>query len=157
MNTSPERNINFNAHGIKAKIAIAASALAIASSTSAEAQSTPSQEGIVAYPHLDLTHDKSETIHSIKPRPPIRLPVVLKRIGGCESNGSPTAKIDYRAQNRYTTASGGFQFLDSTWDNFRGYRRAMHAPPRVQKIKAKRTLRNHGTRPWAASQHCWAY
>ena len=44
----------------------------------------------------------------------------------------------YRAQNPTSTASGAYQFLDSTWRNVApkaghpGWSRAIHAPPRVQ-------------------------
>ena len=43
-----------------------------------------------------------------------------------ESRGNP------RAQNRHSTASGLYQFIDGTWHNFRGYRHAKDAPPSVQ-------------------------
>lgn len=83
------------------------------------------------------------------------LPWILRRIGGCESAGAPTARIDYQAQNRDSTASGGYQFLDSTWNKFHGYRRAKFAPPDTQDKKAKQTLSKEGTSPWASSRSCW--
>jgi Transglycosylase-like domain len=48
-----------------------------------------------------------------------------------ESGGSP------RAQNPSSTASGLWQFLDSTWAGFGGYARAMDAPVSVQNDKAR--------------------
>lgn len=87
---------------------------------------------------------------------PSPLPIILRKIGGCESNGSATAPIDYEAYSKISTASGGFQFLDSTWSNFKGYKRAMYAPPHIQDWRAKIELKNNGTSPWNESKHCWA-
>lgn len=49
----------------------------------------------------------------------------------CESGGNLTA------QNRHSTASGKWQILDSTWNGFGGYSRAMYAPESVQDDKAR--------------------
>lgn len=43
---------------------------------------------------------------------------------------------DYTAQAAGSTASGAYQFIDSTWDDFQGYARAADAPPEVQDAKA---------------------
>jgi hypothetical protein len=83
------------------------------------------------------------------------LPPILKRIGGCETNNSPKAKINYKAENPNSTASGGFQFLFTTWNNFMGYREAKDAPARVQNKKAIMTYKSAGTGPWKSSQGCW--
>jgi hypothetical protein len=131
-----------------------------------EIQTEPGKlEGIggIALSKIDGEHHDPSDKDDIEVPPPkkkhhhhrVKLPLILKRIGGCESNGSPHAKINYRAENSHSTASGGFQFLDTTWKNFRGYSRAMYAPPRDQKIKAKRTLKKYGTSPWTASRPCW--
>jgi hypothetical protein len=48
----------------------------------------------------------------------------------CESGGNPTA------QNPRSTASGTWQILDSTWNGYGGYSRAMYAPVEVQNAKA---------------------
>lgn len=78
------------------------------------------------------------------------LPSILIRIRACESGG------DYTAQNPSSTASGAFQFLDSTWAGYKGYSRAMYAPPAIQDERAVMEYNANGTSPWMASQHCWA-
>ncbi len=55
---------------------------------------------------------------------------ILATIRTLESGG------DYTARARGSTASGAYQFLDSTWDGYGGYRRAGNAPPAVQDAKA---------------------
>ncbi len=63
----------------------------------------------------------------------------------------------YQAQNPYSTASGAYQFLDSTWRNVSasaghgGYRRAKDAPHEVQDAVALWTFHNIGRSPWAGS------
>lgn len=80
---------------------------------------------------------------------------MLRRIGGCESADAPTAVIDYQAQNPISTASGGFQILDSTWGNFGGYSKARYAPPSIQIAEAEQLYGAEGTRPWISSESCW--
>ncbi len=50
---------------------------------------------------------------------------------------------DIHAQNPRSTASGKWQFLDSTWAGFGGVRKARYADERTQDTKA-RLLWNHG-------------
>jgi Transglycosylase-like domain len=85
----------------------------------------------------------------------VKVPRILRRIGGCESGGGPHARIRYRAQNPVSSASGGYQFLYSAWGHFRGYAQARDAPPWVQDRKAVKTFRKYSTRPWLASKACW--
>ncbi len=88
------------------------------------------------------------------------------RIGGCESGGGPSMPVVYTAANPRSTASGAYQYLDSTWrtedsdgdgrkDSYGGYSRAKDAPPSVQEARMDADLAN-GTGPWASSRYCWA-
>ena len=58
------------------------------------------------------------------------LDVVLLTIRTLESGG------DYTAEAAGSTASGAYQFLESSWAGYRGYQRASDAPPAVQDAKA---------------------
>ena len=61
---------------------------------------------------------------------PAELATILAAIRTLESGG------DYTAAASASTASGAYQFLDSTWDGYGGYARALDAPPPVQDAKA---------------------
>jgi hypothetical protein len=56
---------------------------------------------------------------------------ILGTIRKLESGGNYTAK------NPSSTASGAYQFLDSSWAGYGGYRRAADAPAHVQDAKAR--------------------
>ena len=56
--------------------------------------------------------------------------VVLETIRNLESGGN------YQAHAAGSTASGAYQFLDSTWGGYGGYQHAADAPPSVQDAKA---------------------
>ena len=88
------------------------------------------------------------------PPPPTTLPAVLVAIRECESGGS------YAAENPTSTASGGFQYLDSSWRSYGyaaryGVARASMASPAQQDEAALDTLARSGTTPWNASRGCW--
>lgn len=73
----------------------------------------------------------------------------LDAIARCESGGS------YQAQNKSSTASGKYQYLDSSWGGYGGYSHAKDAPPSLQDQKAHQDYSRSGSRPWAASRGCW--
>ena len=79
------------------------------------------------------------------------LPSILVAIRGCESGH------DYTARNPRSSASGAFQFIDSTWRAYGDSRwsRAYLAPRDVQDAAALRLYRASGTSPWNASRSCW--
>ena len=60
--------------------------------------------------------------------------VILATIRTLESGG------DYAAQARGASASGAYQFIDSTWNQYGGYVRAGDAPPDVQDAKASEMI-----------------
>lgn len=62
--------------------------------------------------------------------PPLSGPLPPASVQACESKG------DYQAENPRSSASGGWQILDGTWDGYGGYARASDAPRAVQDAKA---------------------
>jgi len=68
----------------------------------------------------------------------------------CESGGNPTA------QNRTSTASGAYQFLDSTWRGLGGTGRAKDASFAEQTRIANKQYALSGFTAWNASRSCWA-
>lgn len=82
------------------------------------------------------------------------VPQILIDIRSCESGHS------YTAQNPVSTASGAYQFLNSSWAAY-GHssrywvRTAAEATPAQQDEAALMTWERDGTRPWYASRHCW--
>ncbi len=71
-----------------------------------------------------------------------------ERIAECESGGN------YTAQNPRSSASGKYQYLDSTWNGYGGYESAKDAPPAVQEERFAKDIAVSSS-PWNASRHCW--
>lgn len=92
----------------------------------------------------------------------LALPSTLDKIRACESgerDGAGRAipgTYSYTAKNIRSTASGAYQYLDTTWGGHEGYHRAYLAPRRVQDARALRDYRNGDHHSlWAASRGCW--
>lgn len=60
----------------------------------------------------------------------VRMDAVLATIRTLESGG------DYAARAAGSSASGAYQFIDTTWARYHGYPSAWQAPPQVQDAKA---------------------
>lgn len=67
----------------------------------------------------------------------------------CESSGN------YAAQNPTSTASGAYQFLDTTWHGLGYSGRAKDAPAAQQDAAFDKLYASQGTSPWVSSQPCW--
>lgn len=99
-----------------------------------------------------------------QPLPASQIPDELERIRDCESgdrraDGTATpGSHSYAAENKTSTASGAYQYLDSTWGVVDGYSRAVHAPPGVQDRRALRDYAKYQrgeADPWRESASCW--
>jgi hypothetical protein len=60
---------------------------------------------------------------------------LLPKVRDVESTGN--YKADRASTHPGQTASGAYQYTDSTWNGYQGYKRAVDAPPEVQDAKAK--------------------
>lgn len=94
----------------------------------------------------------------VQEREAVRMHPFLVCVRHHESDRGPYPHVNgYQAKNPYSTASGAYQFLNSTWRNVSvkaghpGYARAMDAPAWVQDGVALWTYHNVGRSPWASS------
>jgi Transglycosylase-like domain len=92
------------------------------------------QNGFGIHPDLNLDHVTAFLMNALKTH---------------ESAGN------YDAKNPHSTASGGYQVTNGTWNNFGGYPRAVDAPPQVQDAWAKQNisqnLKRYGGDPFKAT------
>ena len=84
----------------------------------------------------------------------VYVPPILLEIRRCESGGN------YKAANPYSSARGAYQFLTGSWAAYGhaaryGVSQAHLASNAQQDEAALITWQRDGTRPWAASRHCW--
>jgi hypothetical protein len=88
--------------------------------------------------------------------PPVVLPPLLEKIAWCESRNNPKAK------NRYSTASGRFQFLKGSWAY---YGKKLWGDELVNKDVfdyedntelALYVYKRNGTSDWLESKPCWS-
>lgn len=76
---------------------------------------------------------------------------IQARIRWCESRN------DYNAQNKNSSASGAYQFLDGTWRSVTGLSgSAKDYSPAVQDEAFRKLYAKSGTSPWNASKGCWS-
>lgn len=95
---------------------------------------------------ININPAYAKTTH---PRPKVDWGNVKEHIGFCESKGN------YSARNRRSTASGKYQFLNSTWAGRYGVKSAYLATPDQQEQAAFELQEARGLQPWTASRHCW--
>lgn len=120
----------------------------------------PTTTTVAAPPPTTTTHPPS-TVRAAAATPPVassgfvngypcggELPTC--RVLACESGGNPTAEHG-GDRGGYSTASGLWQILDSTWAGFAGYHHAADAPWQVQNQKAAQLWAGGAGRShWAA-------
>jgi hypothetical protein len=79
---------------------------------------------------FDEELDCTSPVRGLASTVPAELGPILAAIREMESGG------DYTAEASASTASGAYQFVDSSWAGYGGYARASQAPPSVQDAKA---------------------
>jgi hypothetical protein len=85
---------------------------------------------LACLPILLLASAASDSTCPAQVRTAASVDAILRTIRQLESGG------DYTARARGSSASGAYQFLDSSWGGYGGYARAYVAPPQVQDAKA---------------------
>ena len=132
---------------------------------------------------VELTNEEARAVsdwiiseNAKKARLTPTVPRALVAISSCESGNGRYGAFSYSAKNPRSTASGRYQFLNSTWRYVsRSYastwqahgweslrREALSvgsmrsARPEVQDAAGIVLLEREGTRPWYASRGCWS-
>lgn len=82
------------------------------------------------------------------------------RIGGCESTGKPYGAWEYHAKNKYSSASGVFEFINSSWYQYGRqlwgqdfYEKNIWTEDNVE--LAWYVYQKYGTKDWDSSKSCW--
>jgi hypothetical protein len=120
---------------------------AIAKQKALTAASSNGNLGVLQKPAVKQAN--AESFVTVQNSSAYTLPPIFAKIKQCESGNDPVA------QNPHSTASGLYQVLNSTWNNYDGYARAMYAPPAVQEQFALELYTRRGTEPWISSSSCW--
>lgn len=103
-------------------------------------------EEVALFQSMPAPHQQAVLNHLSRPTVDISLNPFLVCVRRHESDRGPYPhKNGYTAQNPRSTASGAYQFLDSTWKvasaraGYPGYTKAKYAPPHVQDVVAYHT------------------
>jgi hypothetical protein len=120
---------------------------AIAKQKALTAASSNGNLGVLQKPAVKQAN--AESFVTVQNSSAYTLPPIFAKIKQCESGN------DYTRVSKVSSASGAFQFLDSTWNNFGGYARAYEAPPAIQDQMALIEYNSSGLRAWSSSSSCW--
>lgn len=94
-----------------------------------------------------VEHERKKVVKH--PSSKVSLSGVAACIAKYESGGNP------RAENPNSSASGLYQFIDGTWNNYGGYRRAKDAPVSVQTAKFYQVWAGgKGAHHWVVAHKC---
>jgi hypothetical protein len=99
------------------------------------------KEGATKY-YFDALLNQQKEAHNMSAQPSIEpdetgateLDKLRLAIGGEESGNN------YKAQSKKSSASGMYQYIDSTWNGYGGYAKASDAPPEMQDAKMMEDL-----------------